>query len=780
MKRKVALLLALATLVSLAGCVKTQQPETTTQEPTKTVTTIQRHDAADVGISEVMPDNKFLAMGHGDDWVELYNREETAVSLDGYYLTDDGENPTQLPLEGLSIPAGGYLAIVLDDTAPFRLSADGETVYLFYYDQLLGQVTYGISENGESYDADGPCSLATPGYANTQEGYMEYLQNLQLPELYISEVMSSNSTYLPVKDECYDLVEVKNGSNSPINLGDYTLTDKRSEPMRYQFPDVTLQPGEYYVVYCSGNVALGEDHTSFKISASGENLYLAKNGQITDALVIPGDVQKDQSFGRDGSVPSYFVVPTPGADNATGYLVTLAAPQSNLESGIYSEAVTVTLSASGTIYYTLDGSRPTTKSKVYTDPIIIDGIATIRTFCTDGEQTSELVSYTYLVGVEHDLPVVHVSIPQDSLTGYRGVLNHVGSNYEYEGVITLIEDGEEKFSVPVGFRLHGNDSRHGAKQNFQLRFRSEYGASKLEYPLFENRDIQEYDSLLLKGGSEDYRYCMMRDELLTGIAGTNTYLYTQAMKPVVLYLGGQYWGVYYMRERFSDDYVASHMNVSEESVDILKYADATVQCGDSKDFHALRKFTRENDMSKQENYDYLASQICVESLVDWYICRTYAADRDVGNIRRCRSSESDGKWYWMYFDLDWGFFRKEGAPVTYILSHGNGDIELIHAVLSSEAGRNLYLTRWAELLETNLNETYILGYIDHLVAQIESEMPRDRARWGKTMDQWNYYVDYIRGIVKDNARTKTILWDLQNYFNLSDAEMEHYFSKVME
>ena len=780
MKRKVALLLALATVVSLVGCVEAPQPETTTQAPTTQTTTVVIPEALDVQISEVMPDNKFLTMGHENDWVELYNREETAVSLDGYYLTDDGENPTQLSLEGLSIPAGGYLAIVLDDTAPFRLSADGETVYLFYYDQLLGQVTYGISENGESYDTEGPCPLATPGYANTQEGYMEYLQNLQLPELYISEVMSSNSTYLPVKDECYDLVEVKNGSNSPINLGDYTLTDKRSEPMRYQFPNVTLQPGEYYVVYCSGNVALGEDHTSFKISASGENLYLAKNGQITDALVIPGDVQKDQSFGRDGSVPSYFVVPTPGADNATGYLVTLAAPQSNLESGIYSEAVTVSLSASGTIYYTLDGSRPTTKSKVYTDPIIIDGIATIRTFCTDGEQTSELVSYTYLVGVEHDLPVVHVSIPQDSLTGYRGVLNHVGSNYEYEGVITLIEDGEEKFSVPVGFRLHGNDSRHGAKQNFQLRFRSEYGASKLEYPLFENRDIQEYDSLLLKGGSEDYRYCMMRDELLTGIAGTNTYLYTQAMKPVVLYLGGQYWGVYYMRERFSDDYVASHMNVSEESVDILKYADATVQCGDSKDFHALRKFTRENDMSKQENYDYLASQICVESLVDWYICRTYAADRDVGNIRRCRSSESDGKWYWMYFDLDWGFFRKEGAPVTYILSHGNGDIELIHAVLSSEAGRNLYLTRWAELLETNLNETYILGYIDNLVAQIESEMPRDRARWGKTMDQWNYYVDYIRGIVKDNARTKTILWDLQNYFNLSDAEMEHYFSKVME
>ena len=279
MKRKVALLLVLATLVSLVGCTQTQQPETTTQEPpTTTVTIPQRPDAADVGISEVMPDNKFLTMGHENDWVELQNREDTAVSLDGYYLTDDPEKPMQLSLEGLRIPAGGYLTIVLDDAAPFRLSADGETVYLYYYDQLLGQVTYGLSENGESYDESGPCQQATPGYANTQEGYMEYLQNLTLPELYISEVMSSNSKYLPVKGECYDLVEVKNNSSSPINLGEYTLTDKRSEPMRYKFPNVTLQPGEHYVVYCSGNVALGEDHASFKISSSGENVYLAKDG----------------------------------------------------------------------------------------------------------------------------------------------------------------------------------------------------------------------------------------------------------------------------------------------------------------------------------------------------------------------------------------------------------------------------------------------------------------------------------------------------------------------
>jgi hypothetical protein len=712
--------------------------------------------------------------------VELMNREEREVSLDGFYLTDNLEKPAQLSLEGLSIPAGGYLVITLDETAPFRLSADGETAYLFFQDQLVDQVTYGLSENGESYDADGACPLATPGYANTQEGYEEYLQSLKLPELYISEVMSSNSKYLPASGECYDLVEVKNNSVAPINLGDYTLTDKRSEPDRFVFPDVILQPGEYYVVFCSDDASLGENHAPFKISASGENVYLAKNGQIIDALVVPGDVQKNQSYGRDGNIPSYFAAPTPGKDNATGYRLAVTAPQADVESGIYKEPLTVTLSATGPIYYTLDGSRPTTKSKVYTDPIVIDGITTIRAFCLEGERSSQVVAYTYLVGVEHDLPVVHLSIPQDSLTGKKGVLNHIWENYEYEGVITLLEEGEEKFSVPVGFRLHGNDSRMGEKQNFQLRFRSEYGAGKLKYPLFPDRDIQEYDSLLLKGGSEDYLCSMMRDEVLTGIAGTNTYLYTQAMKPVVLYLGGKYWGVYYLRERFNDEYVASHMGVSPESVDILESNSARVQCGDNKDFLALRKFVRTNDMSKQENYDYLASKISVESLVDWYICRAYAADTDVANIRRCRSSEGDGKWYWMYFDLDWGFYWFQDKPVTYILSHGGGDIELIRAVLKSEAGRDVFLRRWAALLKTNLNETYVLGYIDHLVKQIESEMPRDRARWKSTMDKWHYYVDYISKHVKNNERSKAVLLDLQKYFGLSDAQMEHYFSEVME
>ena len=780
MKRMIALLLALASFVSLAGCVEAPQPETTTTQATTQATTEPRPEAADLLISEVMPDNKFLTMGHENDWIELYNRGDAEVVLDNYYLTDDTENIVLLSLAGQRLPAGGYLTVVLDDAAPFRLSADGETVYLYYYDQLLSQVTYGLTENGESYDADGPCQLATPGYANTQEGYEAYLQNLQLPELYISEVMSSNSKYLPVNKKCYDLVEVKNNSDFPIDLGEYTLTDKRSEPTRYAFPNVTLQPGEYFVVYCSGDPALGEAHASFKISASGENVYLAKNGGIVDALTIPGDVQKDQSFGRDGTVPSYFVTPTPGADNATGYRAALAAPLADVESGVYSESVTVTLSASGTIYYTLDGSRPTTNSKIYTEPIVIDGVSTIRTFCVEGEQSSELAAYTYLVGVEHQLPIVSIAISQEKLNGYYGVLNNIEYDYEYEAMLTLVEDGEEKFSVPFGFRLHGNDSRKGRKQTFQLRFRSEYGASKLQYPVFDDRETQEYDSLLLKGGSEDYYNAMMRDEVCTGLAHGNTTLYTQAMRPVVLYLGGKYWGVYYLRERFNDEYLSSYMGVSPESVDIVYSTRAYSQCGDNEAFREIREYAVSHDLTNEEYYQYVAERVDIVSLMDWYICRSFVGDNDIDNIRRCRSLEGDGKWHWMYFDVDYGFKWVDWHPIDRMFNLGGGDLSLILAVLRNKGAKDLFLKRYAELMGTVLNEEYVVSYIDSIVAQIDSEMPRDRERWGTTYEKWQEEVQKLRDYVKDGKRTQTVLNSLKNYFYLTEEQMEYYFGNLME
>jgi len=726
-------------------------------------------------ISEVMPSNRNLVLGHEKDWIELHNREDTAVSLDGWFLTDDLQKPNALPLSGLQISADGYLVVELEENGAFKLAKEGETVYLTFQGEAVSQLEYTLAENGESFDMTGICQYPTPGFANNEEGYLAYLNARQLPELIISEVMSSNSQYLPVKGECYDWVELQNNSGANLNLKGYFLGDKRDMSQVYRFPEVTLTPGQCAVVYCSGDPSLGADHAPFKISADGETVYLGKDGVWMDALVIPGDLQKNESYGRSGKVPSYQKVPTPNKANGEGFLSALAAPIASAASGIYEKPVTVSLSAEGTIYYTLDGSCPTVSSPVYTQPLEVSGVTTVRTFAVNGEQRSPVKAYTYAVGAVHDLPVVSVAIPQDKLTGEYGVLNHINQTYEYEAILTLLENGKETFSVPFGFRLHGNDSRKGDKQNFQVRFRGEYGVSSLKYKLFEDRDFDEFDSLLLKGGSEDWGRAMIRDELMTAVVDGNTELYAQACKPVVLYLAGQYWGIYYLRERFSDEYVASHLNVSEESVDLLEYGGAYVQNGSNAALLALRSYVGSHDMSKPENYAYVTERINVNSLMDWYICRSFFGDMDIGNIRRFRSTEADGKWQWMFFDLDWGMYKPTEHLFSALVGKSGGEQALILSLLKSEEGKDAFLKRYAYLMKTVLNEAYLNERIDSLVAQIESEIPRDRERWNRTVDKWKTQIQLMRDCASDSIRKPAILADLKAYFSLTDAQMAQYF-----
>lgn len=785
LKRFFSFLLTVTLLLGvLSGCVRSADPpeQEATEQPTPaTEETVPPTTAmpGDVVINEVMPENRKLYLGHENDWIELYNNEEFPVDLSGYFLTDDPDTPNSLPLEGLQIPAEGYLVITLDEDAPFRLSSSGESVYLLRQDEVISQLTFAEAQDGEAFDEGGSCQYPSPGFANTLEGHMEYLQTQALPDLIINEAISSNSKHLPVDGECYDIVELKNNSSQALQLKGYYLSDKYSELQRYALPDINLEPGAFMVIYCSGIPELGEDHTGFKISADGETLYLSKDGKITDTLTVPSQLQKNESYGRSGNLPVYFTEPTPGQENNEGFFEGLSAPMASLASGVYTEAVTLTLTGEGNIYYTLDGTNPTTYDHLYQEPITVNDITTVRCICVSEERISPIASYTYAINAVHDLPVLILSIPQSSLTGETGVLNHRKSTYEHMGTVTLIEDGEEKFSTPCGFRLHGNDSRNCSKQNFQLRFRSEYGAGRLEYPVFDELDIESFNSLLLKGGSEDCYRAVMRDEVATAmVADTN--LWTQAMKPVVLYLGGDYRGVYYIRERYSDDYIASHLDVAEESVDLCYSTYAYRQNGDNQDFLDLRSYCKTHDMSTEENFQYIAARIDVVGLMDWYICRSFVGDNDLANIRRFRTDEADGLWHWMYFDLDWAFAFGGYALFSDLISDANGDKTLIRAVIASETGRDMFLKRCATLLNTVLNDENINAVVDSIVADIDSEMARDRARWNSSYEYWDSCVDEIREFDADGIRTRYFLRDLKSYFYLSDEEMTEYFGTLWE
>ena len=534
-------------------------------------------------------------------------------------------------------------------------------------------------------------------------------------------------------------------------------------------------PGQYYIIYCSGLVKAG--HAPFKISSDGEELFLSDAENFIDYVSVPADLKKNESWGLYNNAFMYMDDPTPGAANKPGYLDVPDPPTASVPSGEYESAVTVELFGDGKIYYTLDGTEPSEKSTSYSAPFSVDKITSVRAFCVLNGRKSELTSFTYIIGVKHTYPVLNIATKEEYLTGEKGVLtNATGKEYEYAVYVSMVDNGVELFSVPCGFKLHGNDSKKGDKQSFQLRFRSAYGLGTFDYPLFDNRDYTTFNSLLLHGGSEDYAFAGFRDELCASIVDGATNLNTLASRPVVLYLNGKYHGIYWLRERFDTMYCANRLGVSRESINLL-HTYGAVAAGTSDNYDKLISYVKKNSMTKEENYKYVMDRIDAYSLMDWYICRSYFADRDLANVRFYQSTEGDGKWRWCFFDLDWSFYHNDLVSIAKGMPN-NGHHTLILALLKNPEFKDMFLKRCAELMKTILNEEHILKVLAEYEKQFRTEAEADRKLYHLSVTGWENNVNKIKNFVKDGIRQKNMLISIKSYFNLSDAEMNQYFAEL--
>ncbi|AGA77752.1 CotH kinase family protein [Echinicola vietnamensis] len=188
-------------------------------------------------------------------------------------------------------------------------------------------------------------------------------------QITINEVMSSNDgSFYDDDNDDEDWIELYNYGESAINLGGFSLTDDKDETDKWEFPDFTLQPGAYLLIWASGKNkkdSMSPLHTNFSISADGEALYLftPDNEEISKIDVPP--VPTNYSYGRfpNGTGDWYFYnSPSPKKSNGeNGQSNLLSPPTFSTPPGWYSQPTTIELTSSvpeAMILYTLDGSIP--------------------------------------------------------------------------------------------------------------------------------------------------------------------------------------------------------------------------------------------------------------------------------------------------------------------------------------------------------------------------------------------------------------------------------------
>ncbi len=807
-------------------------------------------ETEDIGlyINEFMASNATTicdSFGSYSDWIELYNSTDTDMDISGFGISDNLSQPMKYRFpDGTTIAAKGYLVVFCSGNegmqngelhAPFGLRSYGEDVVIA---NRAGRIIDSYSFKNQETDVsvaripDGAGefqsnSQPSPGYPNTGAGYSAFdaANRLPLGGVYISEFGGSTGSVAT------DWVEIYNSTGSAVNLGGYGISNNPKNPAKWVFPDISIEPGEYLLLYATGSADKAQKKNlklNFCISSTGEALFFFDpNGKLIDKLSA-GRMKSGQSYGRDGSDNRfYYAEPTPGAQNGKGYEGITQLPAFSVTPGIYDNAVTVAITAGEgeTIRYTTDCTTPNASSEVYSGELSISKNSVIRAAAfRDGYLSGDVATATYLFrsdGVNHALPVVTLVTDPDNLwnsktgiyaTGdqfdpdaasYADTLKsatyyqakfateeQVDTIWEKPAAFSLFDDnGKQVFTQNVGIRIAGSFGRGRAQKGFNVIARKEYGKGSMEYPFFENRPYTEYKAVVLRAGAQDQNRSKIRDELASGLLeGTDINILYQAYRPTVLYLNGEYWGVYFMKEKRNRFFVAQHEN-TENNVDLAigkGFKQRTY--GDNSDWVSLYEYATSHDLSASDAYNYVAERMDVDSFRDYMIAEIYNGNTDTYNFQYYRLK--GGKWKFIFYDFCWGFQSPGHETLAFRMGKTPSDVcsaKLFAAMLQNKGWRDSFCRRFGELLNTAFAPERVSALIEELYGYVEPEIKREREKFNKDtfmgVKQPNTNLGTYEGFqseiskLKDFAqrRPEELKRQLQSNLGLSDSYMKEVF-----
>lgn len=681
--------------------------------------------------------------------------------------------------------------------------------------------------------------------------------------LCINEVCSQNKSCLADSYGKYsDWIEIYNSGSSDIDVSGYGLSDKTDIPPRFVFPaNTVIRSGEHFVVFASKQESTGNElHTGFSISKNGENLYLSNaDGTIISQIEVP-TLGEDSTYGRtpDGSDTFEIMTPTPKSANAS----VVSAPTFSQVSGFYGTDFSLTLnSAFGTtIYYTLDGTDPTTSNtavqysgainvqdrtsqpNIYSryeenntaqsisngvgykqPPFNVEKATVVRAAAKSSDgKFSSVVNQTYFItngnlAKYQNMSVVSLVTNPDNLfdpdTGIYVVGNQFlqwknspsydpnksiwdsdnvtnyfakGSEWEREADITFFENGQAVVQQGMGIRIKGASTRNHAQKSFNLYARSNYGASKIEYPLLpDNYDldgnlIDKYDSITLRSVTDAER---LNDGLSQGLLADREDLTTQNMKPCVVFLNGEYWGLYIMTERISDYFIESNYGIQKEDVAILK--NRQLEEGDQSELDTYNRFIKDyasRDLTNDANYKAVCDFIDIDSMIDHYAAGIYLGTFDWPNFNYGvwrntgdvidGNPYSDGKWRFITFDMDYtvgGTYSDFGGVEGYAydsfqhVQKSDGDItSLFLNLLKNQEFRNKFAAVYCDYANEVARADKGIARTEMYSTQYADLLANNLTRW------WGYF---------GSPQNETFAWNKQDYQGNVIQRIKTFFSK---
>lgn len=398
--------------------------------------------------------------------------------------------------------------------------------------------------------------------------------------------------------------------------------------------------------------------------------------------------------------------------------------------------------------------------------------------------------------------------------------NTKGEETEFPVSVQVFESGKAVYSGDVGARLAGNWSRGHAQKSIRLYARKEYGDGKMRYAFFDELTdingnlIEKYDSVTIRNGGNDFQNLHFRDALIQDLV-KDLSVDTMAAEPCILFIDGEFWGFYMLREKTDADYIEAHYGIDSKEVAVIKNSE--LEDGEDSDLEDYREFCNwasTADMTDPENYKKFCDAMDVQNFIDYMAVETYINNNDWANgasnnweVWRSNTihpdiPRADGKWRFIFYDVEFaaGLYGSEGTAASYDSlgrNYVDGDFSLpsmLRNLCNNEEFRQAFYDRYLYIIENifsydvvnkKINEyekaynnvtkaTYFRFGIDWAAYNYENEITSLKAYFRSRPNFAKRYLEEYLGMQGDspsavsgnNMVSPTYLW---NYYGDATA-----------